>query len=303
MTLDVFPQVDAPTTAGTLPGDHPYVKTGNGPRALVVLPGFDDAMFSGTYPPFTGWALAPYFARYLGTHTVYLLSRPRGLPAGYDVDDAVSSHVDAVREIGDSTTEFDGSTARIDDPTAGTAESTTGVDMVGISMGGMIAQALAHREPDLIDRVVLANSAARLDPSARPTVRRFERYARERDWASIRAELARTMFSDGRAVAYPMLVQTVGRLFQPRPVEPADVTRSLEFILGFDYREHLAEIDRPTLVFGGERDPFFPPERMKETVEAIPNAELDVAPGAKHGAFHERKLGFDSTVSRFLERS
>ena len=81
---------------GTLPGGHPYASVGSGSRALVVLPGFGDAMFSGRYPPFSGWALAPYFARYLDDYTIYVLSRPRGLLAGYDEDDAVASNESAL---------------------------------------------------------------------------------------------------------------------------------------------------------------------------------------------------------------
>lgn len=101
------------TDTGTLPGDHPYVEVGDGPRALVVLPGFEDAMFPGAYPPFSGLALVPYFARYLGEYTVYLLSRPRGLPPGYGPDDAVSTHARALGAI---------------------ADSTVGIDAIGISM-------------------------------------------------------------------------------------------------------------------------------------------------------------------------
>lgn len=269
---------------GTFPGDHPYASVGNGDRALVVMPGFGDAMFSGRYPPFSGWGLAPYFARYLDEYTVYLLSRPRRLPPGYDEDDAVRSHADAFRAIADSS-------------------DADAVDAIGISMGGLIGQALARREPELIDRLVLANSACRLDDDARSTVRRFERHAREHDWASIRSELAAAMFSDGRAMAYPTLLQTIGRFVQPRPAEPADVWRSLEFILAYDGCDTLGEIDQPTLVFGGDRDPFFTAERARETAAGLPDGRLELVAGAKHGAFHERKATFDSQVRAFLERS
>lgn len=266
--------------AGELPGGHPYVKTGGGPRALVFLPGVGDAMFPGRYPPFTGFAIAPYVARYLDEYTVYVLSRPRGLPSGYDAEDAVATHARALEAIGDS---------------------SAAVDVIGISMGGLIGQTLARRNPELIDRLVLANSACRLDDDARPRVRRFERYARDHDWASIRSELATAMFTGGRAITYPPMLQTVGRLFQPRPAEPADVWRSLEFILAFDGCGDLEAIDQPTLVFGGDRDPFFTAPLARETAARIPNSELELVPGAKHGAFHERKWRFDSRVRSFLE--
>ncbi|QCS42562.1 alpha/beta fold hydrolase [Natrinema versiforme] len=268
---------------GELPGSHPYVRTGTGrsSRALVVLPGIGDAMFSGTYPSFSGWGLAPYFARYLDEYTVYVLSRPRGLPAGYDPDDAVDSHERAFAEI---------------------ADGNEAVDVIGVSMGGLIAQELARRRPDLVDRLVLANSTARIADDAESTVREFERHAREHDWASIRSGLAAVMFSDARAITYPPTIQTVGRFLQPRPAEPADVWRSLEFAHEFDSRDRLEEIDRPTLVFGGGRDPIFPPPLTREIAVRIPDGTVTLAPGSKHAAFHERKLTFDSRVRSFLER-
>ncbi|WP_252490337.1 alpha/beta fold hydrolase [Natronococcus zhouii] len=181
-------------------------------------------------------------------------------------------------------------------------DSSDAVDVIGISMGGLIGQALARERPELVDRLVLANSACRLDEDARPTLRQFERYARGHDWASIRSELAAAMFSDGRAVGYPLALRTAGRVFQPRPADPADVWRSLEFILEFDGCDELAAIDQPTLVFGGERDPFFTASLARKTVAELPNGELELVPGAKHGAFHERKWRFDSRVRSFLER-
>ncbi|RKD97592.1 alpha/beta fold hydrolase [Halopiger aswanensis] len=265
---------------GTLPDDHPYASVGDGSRALVVLPGVGDSMFPGTYPPFTGWAIAPYFARYLREHTVYVLSRPRGLPAGYDAADAVESHARALEAI---------------------ADSHVGIDVLGVSMGGQIGQALAAQQPELVDRLVLANSAHRIGDGARETVREFQVAARNRDWASIRSGLATAMFTDGRAVAYPLFLRTVGRPLQPRPADPSDVRRSLQFVLEFDGRDLLSTVEPPVLLVGGDRDPVFPPERTRATVERLPNGDLELIPGAKHGAFHERKATFDSRVQEFLE--
>lgn len=270
------------TDRGTLPGPHPYVAIGNGPRTLAVLPGFGDALFDGEYPPFTGWALAPYFWAYLPTHTVYLLSRPRSLPAGYDAADAVATHSRALESL---------------------ADPRTGVDVLGISMGGLIGQALARRRPDLVDRLVLANTACRLPEDAHPAVRRLEAFARERDWFSLRAALARALYSDVRAITYPPLIQSGGRFPLPEPADPADVWRSLEFILDFDGCDRLDTIAQPTLVFGGERDPYFTAPVVRETAAGIPNAELTLAPGGKHGAFHERKVTFDARVTTFLGAS
>lgn len=265
---------------GTLPGGYPYARAGAGPRTLVVLPGFGDAMWSGAYPPGAGLVIGAYFARLLEERAAILVSRPRGLPEGYDVDDAVEGHARALESL-----DADGPT-----------------DVIGISMGGLIGQALARRRPDLVDRLVLANSACRLDDSARDAAGQLERDARERDWFSIRAELARAMFADARAIAYPPLIHTVGRFTLPRPAVPADVWRSLEFVRRFDACDRLEELDRPTLVFGGSDDPYFTPTVTRATADALPDADLLLIPGAKHGAFHERKSTFDARVRSFLER-
>lgn len=57
------------------------------------------------------------------------------------------------------------------------------------------------------------------------------------------------MFADGRAIAYPLLVRTVWRPFQPRSADPADVWHSLAFVRGFDSRDYLRKINHRTLVF------------------------------------------------------
>lgn len=61
------------------------------------------------------------------------------------------------------------------------ADSTIGIDAIGISMDDQIGQAIARREPDLLDRLVLANSGCRLSDRGHGIVDRFERYAREHD--------------------------------------------------------------------------------------------------------------------------
>ncbi len=281
MFTSTIPTPTTRTDTGTLPGGISYAKVGGGPRTLAVLPGFGDAMFSGTYPPLSSLTLAPYFSRYLDEYTVYVLSRPRGLATDYDAKDAVEPHARALESL---------------------SGSSSSIDVIGISMGGLIGQALARRKPELIDRLVLANSASRLADDAVPSVERLENFARDRDWFRIRSELARAMFADGRAVAYPPMIRTVGRLTLPRLAVASDTWRSLEFVLDFDASDELAEIDQPTLVFGGDRDPYFTEPVLQETAEALPSGELSLVSGAKHGAFHDRKHAFDRRARTFLER-
>lgn len=263
------------THTGHLPGGFPYVHVDGGPRTLVVLPGVGDAMWWGRYPPSVGPAVAAYFYQYLNEHEVYLLSRPRGLPEGHSVAESADDHAQVLRDIGP-------------------------VDVLGISFGGLIGQQLCVRHPDIVDRLVIADSAYRLATDARQAAQRMVRYATDRDWFSLRADLARGLFSDWRQFAYPPLIQTIGRFSLPRPADPEDVRISLQAILEYNGRGDLERIAHSTLVIGGSEDPYFTAECMRQTAAGIPDATLSLIRGAKHGAFHERKCTFDRRTTAFL---
>lgn len=269
----------AAAEAGTLPGGFDYLRVGDAPRPLVVVPGFDDAMTAGRYPRALGPAVAAYFWRYLDEHSVYVVSRPRGLPEGYTIAGGADDYARALADL---------------DP----------VDVLGVSMGGMIGQQLGVRHPDLVDRLVVAASGSRLGESGRERTRWTLERARARDWPAIRAELAAATFADWRQFAYPAFLATAGRFLpQPVPAVPSDVSVSLSAILDYDGRGDLADVGCPTLVVGGDRDPYFPAAVARETADGIPDAELVLVPGAKHGVFHERKCTFDRRTTGFLSRA
>lgn len=264
---------------GRLLGRFPYVRVGAGERPLVVVPGVDDAMYEGVVPPGSGWFARAYFSRFLDDHTVYVVSRPRGLPEEQTIADMADDY------------------ARLLDDELGPA------DVLGISMGGFIGQELSIRHPELVERLVLTNSGCRIAEQSVDAVRRFLRYARDRDWSRIRSEIAAASFTDWRAVSYPSFALSVGRFVLPKPADPDDVRISVEAILEFDATDRLGDVASPTLVFGGTDDPFFPASILEETAAGIPDAELAAIRGAKHGAFHERKYRFDASVDAFLDRS
>lgn len=68
----------------------------------------------------------------------------------------------------------------------------------------------------------------------------------------------------------------------------------------FDIKDRLREISAPTLVVGGGRDRFYPPELSKETARGIPNARLILYEDRAHGGtFDDRRFGKD--VVAFLK--
>ena len=72
-------------------------------------------------------------------------------------------------------------------------------------------------------------------------------------------------------------------------------------VVAFDSYKRLGEISAPTLVITGEKDIVVPPENAFELHKMIPNSRLVVFKGAGHALCIERFRDFDQRVLSFIE--
>ncbi|MGH3662423.1 MAG: alpha/beta fold hydrolase [Micromonosporaceae bacterium] len=175
-----------------------------------------------------------------------------------------------------------------------------GVDrahVVGKSMGGCTALALALQSPELVDRIVVADSTADYGPD------RVEQWA-ERAHAALgksREDLLGFQFDRWFTPEFPLSspdeVQRVGQIFiNTRPEAHAAACHALG---DFAISERLSEIQAPTLVLVGEQDYATPPAMSERIADGIPNADLHIAPGLRHLSLIE-DLGLWAEVARHL---
>lgn len=261
---------------GSLGDGYPYVRVGNGPETLLVIPGIGDAMFDGSYGRVGTLLTRRQYRHYLEEYTVYLVSRPRGLPH----DATIESMAEGYAEV---------------------LESWIGpAAVMGISMGGLIAQELAKRRPGLVEQLIVGVAGCRLAPSAGPLMDDLHQLASDHQWVELRSRLLETMLTGTKGTLYPTLSRTVGRLRPPTPAVPNDVVLSAEAVDAYDGCADLDAIETGTLVIGADNDPFFPESILRETHERLPNAQLALFREAKHGVFLEQKAAFDNWVREFL---
>jgi len=187
--------------------------------------------------------------------------------------------------------------AEIADDHAAALRATYGVpvDVLGISSGGSLALQLALDHPDVVRRLVVAGSAARLEEHARSSQLRYAEAAAtgRRGLHHMAADTGTILSRVNKAVMW-VLDPLV------RPHDPAD---TLAFVLAedsFDVTDRLPTLTAPTLVIGGERDSFYSSESFRRTADRIPDSRLVIIPGAGHmGAINHPR--FAAEVTAFLD--
>ncbi|WP_068147071.1 3-oxoadipate enol-lactonase [Rhodococcoides corynebacterioides] len=166
------------------------------------------------------------------------------------------------------------------------------VHVVGLSLGGAVAQTLAAQHPDRIASLTVLCSAARFgDPDAwtsrAHTVRRD-------GVASIAGSIVERWFTAEYAAAHPDVVDRCVTMVSAVPDEGYAVC--CEALSRFDSRPLLGTITVPTLTIAGDRDPATPPDSLAVIADGIAGARLEVLSPAAHLAAIERAAEVSALV-------
>lgn len=152
--------------------------------------------------------------------------------------------------------------------------------VIGFSMGGLVAQALAVASPHRIKRLVLAATFAIANPQARLFLEAIGSVYRNGISAKQLYELVLpwlfsvAFLSDPRASPY--------LIYPDDPAEEQsreDWLRLLDALLVFDGRARLAEIRMPTLIISGDQDCLAPLAGAEELAKGIEGSLLKIVAG------------------------
>lgn len=173
--------------------------------------------------------------------------------------------------------------------------------IVGLSMGGSIAQELALAAPRRVRSLTLVSSFAR------PDARLVEILSA---WRVIYPKLGPSDFArqswpwlfSYRFFERPANVRNLQRYADnsERPQEPEAFARQIEASLAHDTRDRLGALDLPALVVAGAEDMLVPPHLVRQLAEAIPEAEYVELAGVGHIANLEGRTEFNRRLGDFL---
>lgn len=171
--------------------------------------------------------------------------------------------------------------------------------IVGLSLGGMTAQAFALRHPQRLASLVLMATSAHMPP-ADAWRERAELVRAKGMGALVDAVLGR-WFTPGFAQREPGKVAPVRERFLQ--TAPEGYARCCEVIRDIDLRPRLGAIRAPTLILAGAADPATPVAMMEDIRSRIPAAELVVVPRAAHLLAIEQAEIVNSHLGAFLDRT
>lgn len=172
------------------------------------------------------------------------------------------------------------------------------VTWIGLSMGAMVGQGLAIRHPELVSRLVLANTTSQYPQAAQAGWSQRIATVQSQGMAAV-ADLVveRYLHPDFRA-AQPAATQAIRSTILRN--DPIGYAASCAAVAGVDWLDRLSTITCPTLVISGARDAGAPPSMGQAIAERIPGARLEIIADASHLSVLETPAAFDSLLKRFL---
>jgi 3-oxoadipate enol-lactonase len=168
--------------------------------------------------------------------------------------------------------------------------------ILGLSVGGLIAQGLAVKRLDLVRGLILSNTAARL--------------GHETLW---QARIAAVEQGGLAAIATATMERWFARAFRREGLDapwrdrllscpPEGWLGAAAAIAGTDFYTPTASLTLPALVIAGTEDGSTPPDLVRETADLLAGADFCLIRGAGHLPFVERPSEYAAAIHGFLTR-
>ena len=181
------------------------------------------------------------------------------------------------------------------------------INLLGLSMGGMIAQEMVRIKPDLVNRLILAGTGPRggkeVDKVTGKTFNYMVKAGLER------IDPKRYIFYNHDEQGKIEALKVLGRMgmrtkeFADKDMSVAGFLTQLKAIKrwGKDSQDDLRFITQPTLIVNGDKDMQVPTENSYDMHEKIKDSKLIIYPNAGHGSIFQYAEEFSKELIAFLE--
>lgn len=179
------------------------------------------------------------------------------------------------------------------------------VDLLGYSLGGMIAQYLAAQNPELVRKVILANTVHQ--GGGNDLMKVLNNAMSQKTYSDPRMVLFFTESKNSIEAGQAFLKRTSARKKNRDPEVGPDVANAqAKALIVFSTTQDssnklLNAITQPVLIVTGSNDTMLPTKSSYEMFQILKNAHLMMYPDSNHGAIFQYHDQFVNEVNNFLK--
>ena len=175
--------------------------------------------------------------------------------------------------------------------------------VLGVSMGGYIAEELAMACPGRVTSLVLATTSVGPYLLKISLLQAWARQALSGMSPMTSFQIMLPFMFNDRCFEDPgVLEMAVGTIAGHSSTPPHILARQMTACAEHDARDRIGQIRVPTLVLAGKEDPFVPFSLSQELAASIPGARLKVLEGGGHGFSASMAGTFNRAVLEFLDQ-
>jgi len=173
--------------------------------------------------------------------------------------------------------------------------------IIGVSMGGAIAQELVINYPERVGSLILVSSWAKGDNYFRELnesyITSVKKLDRESHWRDHLLWVFTPAFYEYRKEKIDEVIKSLSKINQPVD----DFVRHIKACINHNTLDRLNAVRSPTLIIVGDKDILTPLRFSTVLHQNIKNSELVIIKGCGHGVALEKPDEFTEQVLRFIE--
>lgn len=237
--------------------DMDYVSFGTGEKNLCILPGV-----SLKRVLISSESVKARYKPLLNDYTVYLFECKNNISHGYSTEDAAHDTVKKMQELG--------------------IEKTS---LFGVSKGGMVAQIIAGKYPELCEKLVLFSTYAKPNQISNRCLNRWIELAKIKNYRLLAQTMIENLYTDEFT---EKCGEVLINFFLDTSDEDAErFIIQCESALSHNYFDKLKKIKCPTLVMGARNDSVLSAESSVELSEALGCSVFLFNEPYKHACYDE----------------
>ena len=206
---------------------------------------------------------------------MYLFDRRENVQMGYSIEDMANDTIGAIDAL-----------------------NLDKINIAGVSQGGMIAQVMAIKRPDLIKAMALCSTSCEVNPKDEG-ITNWINIAKEKDAQKLLDSFFKQVYTNEFYETHKRAVKVFARYIKDEDLERFIILATP--ILGFNVKEEIKKINIPTLVCGSKQDQVVPFWCIEELVTLL-KAQSLILEDSSHAMYDESPL-FIPTLLKFFQEN